>query len=67
MESLAAHREEALLYRRLARLRDDVPLGEGLADLEWRGAGADFTEVCRELGDEALATRVAGLRRASTP
>jgi len=58
MESLADHREEAFLYRRLATLRDDVPLGEGLADLEWRGAGAELEEVCRELGDEGLAKRV---------
>ena len=58
VESLAAHREEALLYRRLATLRDDVPLKEGLADLEWRGAAAELNEVCRELGDEELAKRI---------
>ena len=57
--SLAAHRQEALLYRRLARLRDDVPLQEGLADLEWLGARADLEELCRELGDEEIAKRVA--------
>jgi 5'-3' exonuclease len=62
VESLAAHREAAFLYRRLATLRDDVPLREGLADLEWRGARAEFEEVCRELGDEGLAKRV-GERR----
>ena len=58
VESLGAHREEALLYRRLATLRVDVPLDEALADLEWRGAATDFGEVCRELGDEALAQRL---------
>ena len=58
VESLAAHREEALLYRRLATLRDDVSLEEGLADLEWRGAAAELNEVCRELGDEELAKRI---------
>ncbi len=58
LEGLAAHRDEALLYRRLATLRDDVPLEEGLADLEWRGPGARFGELCRELGDEALLRRV---------
>jgi 5'-3' exonuclease len=36
--SLASRREDAALYRRLATLRTDVPLAEGLADLEWRGA-----------------------------
>ena len=65
-ESLAARREEALLYRRLAVLRDDVPLEEGLADLEWRGPADRFAGDCRDLGDESLATRVAALRRAST-
>lgn len=57
-ESLVTHRDEAFLYRRLARLRDDVPLEEGLADLEWRGAAAELEEVCRELGDEGLPKRI---------
>jgi 5'-3' exonuclease len=59
VESLAAHREEALLYRRLATLRVDVPLEEGLADVEWRGAMPEFREVCRELGAEDLLRRIA--------
>ena len=58
VDSLAAHREKAFLYRRLATLRDDVPLEEELADLEWRGAKAELEEVCRELGDEELLKRV---------
>jgi 5'-3' exonuclease len=62
-ESLAAHHDEALLYRLLARLRDDVPLAESLADLEWRGATAEFAVICREFGDEGLAGRFAGLSR----
>jgi hypothetical protein len=57
-ESLQAHREEACLYRRLATLRVDVPLQEGIGDREWRGVRADFVDACRELGDEALAPRV---------
>ena len=58
VESLRSHRREAMLYRRLATLRDDVPLEEGLADLEWRGATAEFDETCRDLGDEELAKRI---------
>jgi len=57
--SLAAHRDEALLYRYLATLRSDVPLEEELGDLEWRGPGAELTRVCGELGDDELPKRVA--------
>jgi len=64
-ESLATHREEAFLYRDLATLRDDVPLVEGLADLEWLGARAGFEDVCRELGAEELAQRIT--ERRDTP
>jgi 5'-3' exonuclease len=35
--SLAAHRTEAYLFRRLATLRTDVPLAESVADLQWPG------------------------------
>ena len=57
LDGLSAHREEALLYRRLARLRDDVPLHEGLGDLEWRGPGPELEQVCHELGDDELPRR----------
>lgn len=36
--ALNAERTEALLYRRLATLRTDVPLAEPLDALEWKGA-----------------------------
>jgi 5'-3' exonuclease len=41
---LAEGREQAVLYRRLARLDLDVPLAEDLADLEHRGVPADAAE-----------------------
>lgn len=44
-ESLRAHRQAALLYRRLATLRTDVPLAEDLEALRWRGAGAAGMEA----------------------
>jgi 5'-3' exonuclease len=34
--TLASHRDDAMLYRRLTTLRTDVPLRESLADREWR-------------------------------
>jgi 5'-3' exonuclease len=57
-ESLAQHRAEARLFRRLATLREDVPLQETLADLEWQGADERLYEVCHRLGDEKFPGRV---------
>ena len=58
-ESLRAHRTEAALYRKLATLRTDVPLGETIDDLRWRGARRDeLTALCREIGDEAFLERI---------
>ncbi len=58
-ESLRAHREEASLYRRLATLRTDVPLAEGIEDLRWRGAlRPELTTLCRDIGDESFIERV---------
>jgi 5'-3' exonuclease len=57
--SLRAHRVEAALYRALATLRTDVPLGEALADLEWRGAPRrELEALCREIGYGELLDRV---------
>ena len=55
-ETLEKMREEARLYRRLATLRTDVPLGiAGARDLVWRGARRELLEpFCRSLGDEGF-------------
>jgi 5'-3' exonuclease len=48
--TLAAHREDALLYKRLATLVRDVPLAESLDDLEYRGAlHGPYEELCKKL------------------
>ena len=57
-ESLKAHQEDVLLYRRLATLRQDVPLKESLQDLEWRGAQERLKSLCHELGDKKLPERI---------
>jgi 5'-3' exonuclease len=57
-ESLRAHEEEVLLYRRLATLRQDVPLQERVSDLEWRGAHERLKQLCGELGSAKLPERV---------
>jgi 5'-3' exonuclease len=56
--TLAARRNDALLYKRLATLRTDAPIGEALADLKWRGVKRDaFTGLCQQLGFGDLAQR----------
>jgi 5'-3' exonuclease len=57
-ESLTQHWAEALLFRKLATLREDVPLLETLADLEWQGANVRLEDVCQRLGDEKFPGRV---------
>ncbi len=57
-ESLSQRKEEALLYRRLATLRLDVPLQESLNDLAWQGAFLQLKDVCHRLGDEKFTSRI---------
>jgi len=61
-ENLAQGRKDALLYRQLAALRQDVQLKESLADLAWQGAYEQLKELCYELGDERIPERVSHWR-----
>ncbi len=55
--TLKEHRNDALLYRRLATLVDTVPLDDSLEDLEFRGVPrARFEQWCDELGVSRLKT-----------
>lgn len=48
---LREERESALLYKKLATLRTDVPLDEELDDIEWKGADEEaLGALCEELG-----------------
>ena len=61
--TLAARRDEAELYRTLARLRLDSQISDSLDDLEWRGAPrARFLALCDELGFNRLRERPHGWR-----
>jgi 5'-3' exonuclease len=62
-ESLTQHRAEALLFRNLATLREDVPLKETLADLEWQGAYERLKDVSHRLGDDKFPGRVPRWRK----
>lgn len=57
-ESLVQHWKEALLYRDLATIREDVPLVEKLPDLKWLGAYPRLRELCHQLGDERIPERI---------
>jgi 5'-3' exonuclease len=61
-ESLTANWEEALLFRRLATLRMDVPLKETIQDLKWQGARQELVEFCARLGDEKFPPRISRWR-----
>jgi hypothetical protein len=58
--TLAAARPAALLYRELATLRIDAPIGiASVDDLAWRGARRDLLEpLCASLGDDDLVAQV---------
>ncbi|MCC6191322.1 MAG: flap endonuclease, partial [Anaerolineales bacterium] len=56
--SLVERREEALLYRTLATLRQDVAIRDRLSDLRWRGADRRLEGMCQALGDSRFAARI---------
>jgi 5'-3' exonuclease len=58
LENLQANYQDALLFRELSTLRQDVPLKESLRDLEWKGATSKLKKVCAELKSESVLERV---------
>lgn len=57
-QTLAAQKNDALLFKKLATLRTDVPLTEQFEDLEWRGAKPELRVLCESLGMPDLVKRV---------
>ncbi|HEX5810111.1 MAG TPA: 5'-3' exonuclease H3TH domain-containing protein, partial [Anaerolineales bacterium] len=60
--SLSQRRAEALLYKKLATVREDVPLKEKLSDLKWQGADPLLKKLCDQLGDEKIPLRISRWR-----
>lgn len=58
IENLQQNYKDALLFKELSTLRDDVPLKEDLKDLEWQGAYPRLKKLCQELRDERIPERV---------
>ena len=52
--ALEAHRELALLFRKLATLRDDVDVLQDVSELRWRGPTAAFEDRARRLNVPGL-------------
>jgi 5'-3' exonuclease len=62
--TLAEQRERALLFRELARLRTDAPIGADVDGLRWSGPRADFAAWAERLGAPQLHERAATLAAA---
>ncbi len=58
VENLQQNYNDALLFRELSTLREDVPLKEKLNDLKWLGAYPRLKKLCQEMGDERIQERV---------
>jgi 5'-3' exonuclease len=63
-EALTAHRERARLFRVLATLRRDAPIGSDVDALRWRRPGRDFAAWSERLGGPLLVERAATLAAA---
>ena len=62
--TLAEQREQALLFRRLATLREDAPVGPSVDALRWVEPRPGFAEWAERLGAPALHERAARLAAA---
>jgi 5'-3' exonuclease len=65
--TLAEQRERALLFRELATLRVDAPIGADVDALRWTGPRADFATWAARLGTPALHERASALAAARLP
>jgi 5'-3' exonuclease len=58
---LGAKREQALLFKRLATLRNDAPLFNNVDELQWRGPTSEFAAFTVKMGEPRLLTRATEL------
>jgi 5'-3' exonuclease len=65
--TLTEQRERALLFRTLATLREDAPIGVDVDALRWTGPRADFAAWSTRLGAPALYERASVLAAGRAP
>jgi 5'-3' exonuclease len=65
--TLAEQRERALLFRELATLRADAPVGADVDALRWKGPRSDFAVWSERFGTPALHERAVTLAAGRTP
>jgi 5'-3' exonuclease len=58
---LGRHRDDALLFKRLATLRSDAPLFEDVEELRWRGPTRAFAAAAERIADPKLEPRIRAL------
>jgi 5'-3' exonuclease len=63
--ALAARRDEAALFKRLASLRRDAPVSPDVETMRWRGPQASFPALAERLGSPGLVERAAAVARRS--
>jgi 5'-3' exonuclease len=61
---LAEQRDQALLFRELATLRTDAPIGTDVDALRWTGPRAEFERWSERLGSAELHVRASVLAAA---
>jgi len=65
--TLAAQRDQAMLFRTLATLRLDAPTIASVDELHWRGPSPEFEAIAKWLGQPTLFTRAQTLARRAQP
>jgi 5'-3' exonuclease len=63
-ESLFSSWDDALLFRKLATLRLDVPVFDSVEDLRWKGPRPDFEEYCGRIRSAGLFRRAMSAKEA---
>lgn len=62
-ETLFAHWDDALLFRKLATLRFDAPVFDSIEELQWTGPKPEFPDFCKRINAPKLVERAEKIRR----